>query len=435
MKKLFVLMLVLICTFDAFAKGEKEDGKKEDGDYTTITILGNGIGTVSPMFGESAVDVATRLIRDEFPNVAITNYQIDLSDGSTLTMDAMLAAGTAPNIYVDTTVRTSKYMVPEYALPLDEYVTDLDKYSPSALNANRGPDGKLYALPQHGGAQGMCINLDLMADIGYEVPENWTIDDFLEMAELVKQKYDGKKWATGMFAANQSGDYLINNWFASFGVDFYQNGNYDKSTIADTGGAKVYEFFQMLNEKGYIPPNSESLNDDDYCVQWQKGDLAATAFFPGWAPVYLKAGRDNGYIEKDFAYKFVPFPRASNVDKVPTYYSGAVFIVHKTGNEKVDAIAARFAQYLNGQLVQERAVKESAVVSTRTDVTPSTDPYIAQIAKILDENGLQDVGLNDPRFTIRRGLHYPILQKVLTSKLTPEEAIKLYQDKLSEVKK
>ena len=58
------------------------------------------------------------------------------------------------------------------------------------------------------------------------------------MAELVKQKYNGKKFATGMFAANQSGDYLLNNWFASFGVSFYKNGDYNNPVMASTGGAK-----------------------------------------------------------------------------------------------------------------------------------------------------------------------------------------------------
>ncbi len=120
----------------------------------------------------------------------------------------------------------------------------------------------------------------MMKEIGYTVPDNWTIDDFLKMAELVKQKYNGKKWATGMFAANQSGDYYINNWFASFGANWYNNKNYDKAVVADNGGAKVYEFYQTLVKNGYVPPNCATLNDDDYVEEFPKLNDPNLQWFP-----------------------------------------------------------------------------------------------------------------------------------------------------------
>ena len=42
-------------------------------------------------------------------------------------------------------------------------------------------NGKQLGLPMTGSAQGMAINLDIMKEIGYTVPDNWTIDDFLKM--------------------------------------------------------------------------------------------------------------------------------------------------------------------------------------------------------------------------------------------------------------
>ena len=279
----------------------------------------------------------------------------------------------------------------------------------------------------------MCINLDIMKEIGYTVPANWTINDFLKMAELVKEKYHGKKWATGMFAANQSGDYLMNNWFESFGAHYYSNGNYDKSTIADTGGDKAFTFFQTLVKNGYVPPNASTLSDDDYAAQWMVGDLAATAFFPNWTAGYFQTAISQGLIKKPFNYMFVPFPRDPSVSRVPTYFSNAAVVVHKTGTE-ADKIAARWAEYFNSASLQSIQAKEISVIPNRTDAIPSNDPYIAQVSKIVAENGIYDSGLTDPRFTERRAMLYPILQRVLTFKISPHDAIVEYQNKLSSVR-
>ena len=48
--------------------------------------------------------------------------------------------------------------------------------------------------------------------------------------------------------------------------------------------------------------------------------------------------------------------------------------------------------------------------------------------------GVMDVGLSDPRFPERRALQYPILQKVLNFKITPEKAIVEYQKTMKKVK-
>lgn len=419
MKRLFAFILGMAILANVFAAPP-----------ITITVLHSGDTVIADT---THFKLAEALLKRDFPDVIVKWAKIDLSDGSTLTMDAMLAAGTAPNIYLDTMVRASKYMVPEFALPLDKIIRDLNKYNPGVLSPYV-KKGKLLALPTPGGAQGMLINLDIMKEIGYAVPKDWTINDFLTMAEKVKIYYAGKKWATGMFAANQSGDYLINAWFASFGVSFYKPGSYDISTIADTGGAKVYEFYQNLVRNGYVPPNCATLNDDDYALEWQKGNLAATAFFPNWTAGYFKSAIDQGQISKEFNYMFAPFPRAPGVKAVPTYISNAAIVVHKTGT-KADAIAARLAEYLNCAQVQGELSVAAHVVPNRVDVTKqSNSVYVQQVMAIVKSQGVQDVGLTDPRFTERRALQFPILQQVLNFKLTPAEAIKLYQQKLSSIK-
>lgn len=413
MKKLITVLLIIAAVFSVSSQ--------------TIVVLNSG----DTKFGDTShFTIAENLLKKDFPNIKVEWYKIDLADGSTLTMDAMLAAGEAPNIYLDTTVRASKYAIPEYAIPLNGLVRDLDKYVDLSAYTK---DDKVLSVPISGSAQGMCINLDIMKDIGFTVKPDWTIDDFLYMAELVKQKYGGKKFATGMFAANQSGDYLLNNWYASFGVEWYKDGNYDKALVAKNGGAKVYEFYQTLVKNGYVPPNAANLTDDDYTLQWSVGSIAATAFYPSWVKMYFDTAIQQKLIDKPFNIAFVPFPRAEGVKKVGTYFSGSIAVVHKTGTEK-DKIAARLVEYLSTDELENLFAKHIGLIPDKKGLAMPADPYVAQVGKIITDNGYQDVGLMDRRFTERRALQFPILQQVLNFKLTPKEAIEKFEKALNSVK-
>lgn len=418
MKKLVLAMLMVVMIVSCSTKQESK----------TLTVLHSGDTIID---GVSHIQMVVDAMKKDYPDITIVLNKIDLTDGSTLTMDAMIAAGIAPNVYIDNMVRAAKYLIPEFALPLNKLVRDLDKFNPGILDAYKIGDD-LLATPTTGGAQAMCINLDIMQEIGYTVPNNWTIEDFLQMAELVKQKYEGKKWATGMFAANQSGDYLINAWYASFGVKFYGK-DYNTSIISDTGGAQVYQFFQHLAKNEYIPPNSATLNDDDYALAWSTGSFAATAFFPSWTASYFTSAMSQGLISAPFNYKFVPFPRASGITKVPTYFFNGAAIAHKTGTS-IDKVAARFIEYWNSDFAQAHVCKTN-VLPTRTDIPTPTDKYLSQVLNVVKDNGFQDVGITDPRFTQRRALQFPILQKVLNMKITPTEASAEYQTKLTSIKK
>ena len=416
MRKIFILFLGIIFSSILFAQ--------------TITVLTNAV-TVHD--GKTIYTIAEDMLKKDFPNVKVQYQIIDVTAGSTMTMDAQLAAGTPPNVYLDSSVRAGKYMDVNYALDLSKYIRDLSKYNKGALDQYYR-SGKLLGLPQYGGAQGICVNLDIMKDIGFTVKWDWTIDDFMKMAQLVKDKYQGKKFATMLFAKDQSGDYLLHNWFEAFGAHYYVNNDYNNAVIAKTGGAKAYAFYQKLIKNGYVPANAATLNDDDYCLQWLSGNLAATTFFPNWTAGYIKTGIDQGIIAKAFNFTFVPFPRASGVTKVPTYINNGVYVVYNSPDKKINEIAARFVEYANGLAAQDLVVKYESCVSNRSDVPASVDPRVAEISKIVAQNGVYDAGLTDPRFTERRSLQFPILQKLFNFQISPEDAIKEYEAKLSAIK-
>ena len=415
----------MVSMFSVFAAGAKDDSSK------VLTILNGGDTKV----GDTTVTAEViKMLQKDFPGVKVEKYSVDMTGGGTLTIDSMIAAGNPPNVYYDSMVRMGKFMVPEYALPLNSYIRDLDKYSESTLSPYT-INGDLLALPMQGGVQGMWVNLDIMKEIGYTVKPDWSVDDFLKMCELVKNKYNGERFGTSFFAANQSGDYLINNWFASFGVPFYEDRNYDKPIMADKGGAKVYAFYQTLMKNGYISKDAATLSDDDMIIQWYSGKLATAGFFPGWTKDYYKTAIDQGIIAKEPNYTFVPFPRAPGIKKVPSYANIAVVVVHKTGTT-IDKVAARYAEYVNSPQIQAMFTKVIDVSSNRSDgILEPVNFHNSETANIAKENGLMDVGIVDSRFPERRAIQFPILQKLLAFKISPEDAIVEYQNKMAAVTK
>jgi ABC-type glycerol-3-phosphate transport system substrate-binding protein len=160
----------------------------------------------------------------------------------------------------------------------------------------------------------------------------------------------------------------------------------------------------------------------------------STTFFPNWTAGYIKTGIDQGIITKAFNFTFVPFPRGPGVAKVPTYINNGVYVVYNSKDDNLNKIAARFVEYANGLAAQDLVVKYESCISNRSDVPASVDPRVAEIAKIVVQNGVYDAGLTDSRFTERRALQSPLLQLLFDFKITPEQAINEYEKKLSAIK-
>jgi hypothetical protein len=114
MKKILTILVLVLIAGLCFAKGQDESKK------LVLLLSSEAPETTNAVEGFKA----------EFPDVEVDVKIVDLSDGSTLTMDAMLAAGTPPNVYSDYMGRVSKYIDPAIALDLGQYHDDLDDYKP-----------------------------------------------------------------------------------------------------------------------------------------------------------------------------------------------------------------------------------------------------------------------------------------------------------------
>jgi len=418
MKRLLFILVVALLVSPAFAAAPAEE--------ETVT----GISILSTMTQSNPqMAYAYSKWKQDYPDAELTLISLDIAEGSTMTLDALNASGDPPNIFVDWCGRVGKYLIPGYALPLRDQIRDIDQYYDSFL-APYTIDGELLGLPLNGGAQAMLINLDIMDEIGFTVEDDWTVDDFLEMCELVKQHYGGEKFGTGIYAANQSGDYVWSNWFDAFGAKFFLDGDYSKSTIVETGGEKVHEFFQTLARNEYIPPNAFALRDYDVFVMLGRGEIAAMTFYDVWIDTYQGVAAEQG-IEGGFRFKFVPVPNAVG-KTTASYISTAAAMVIKTGTA-ADAMAARFVEYLLDPTSQTISAGAGTIPNRRGVSVLNPRPGTVDIMAILAANGVYDVGLTQEWFAAVRPLHFPILQKVLRLEIDPADSIQEYADNVNTV--
>ena len=385
--------------------------------------------------GEDEVQaMALEVFHDRYPDTTVEFLKPSTADGSTITMDQLLQDNDPPNVYIDYMGRVAKYMTEALAVDMNQYMTDQDDFLPGLLAATT-INGKLLGLPMHSGAQGMALNMDMAREIGYGDFDfnDWTISDFLVMCEAVKVKYEGEKFGTGIFAGNQSGDYLWMNWLSSFGAEIYGNG-YAKTTIDSPEGVQVFAFWKYLLDAGYIQRDSAIRIDDDYLIDWAQGKYLATGFFPGWIDTYFNSAKEQGMEGHGFEIVFVEFPRAPGIDRVPAAGSSAGIVVLDSGDAKTNEQAAYLAWIYTTAPFQEIPIVEGGNFASRKSVTFKNDSdYWKQISKIVADNGMLNLGLTQTFYADVRALGFPRLQALLTGEETPAEAVAAYAANINAV--
>ena len=394
--------------------------------------------SIKVLSAESEANIAFVMdqFRAEYPDVKVEWIQEDLSDGSTKTAQAMIDSGDPFDVYFGYMGRVSQYIDPKFSLNLEDYHTDLNDYFPEILDGVKR-DGKVYGLAGPVGAQGFVINnemwdaLNIPADIK---KADLTIDNFLGLGRAVRDKWAGKKWVTGMFAKNQSGDYLIFNWFAAFGAEKFKSGDYSKTTLNSPAGVATMKFLKQLYTEGLIQEESFILSDDDYAQYWAQSSYLGTAWFPAWSDYYFKTFLEQGVIDHTFETEYVRFPKGPGVTKVPTCTSYTGIVGRETGDKAKNTVIARMMFYMNnGPSQTVRVIKDKNYATRKSVTTKLTDVYWQQVDKIIQDNGLYDLGLSDSKFAEVRMEMFPRLQNLFRGKESPEEAMAIYEKRVNAI--
>lgn len=422
MKRILLSLVLLFTLTLLFATGKIEIIPEAAAQPEKITILGNMLS------GQPLGNVLTAEAKKA--NIDITFIEEDITTGSTISMDALIAAGKTPEIYNAFIGRACKYMVTEFALPLNRFA---DRVKANYLGAfYRGED--LLGIPLDVSNQGLCVNLDMLDSIGYALPAdgNITVDQFLEICELVKQKLPGV-YGTALFAKSQSADYLYMNWFASFGAEMFKKGDYSRVTINSPAGVETAAFFRLLYKKGYVPPDSPTLVDDNAVLLFWTGKVAMFAEYPGWE-ANLQAALDQKLIDKAFRYKLIRFPAGRGVTTVPASFQGGCIVASKARPgvtyKMIDLWLRPEIYYRANARSSQGAIYSSAL---EMDLPWNVSPLMAQAMKIAADNGLWDQGITQEKFSEMRKCWFPIFAELMRGTVDPYPAMAAYEAALTRV--
>ena len=401
MKRLLIPLLLLLGAAVLFAGGQKEASEKV---YELILV---DTGS-SPWDNLAGYDVDTGgfpsfqdKLNAEFlqthPNVELVYIHRDVTQGS-MTVDALMAKGTPPDVWLDAAGYFRNYMNDEYALRLEEYM-DLSVYQED-LVAPYTRDGHVYALPMSNVATGLAINVDMLKAIGYTLPpqEEWTTDEFLRLCEQLKAAgYPGTMIMTkqGLISWNMI-------WLYAFGAELYQNQDYSKVTINTPEAVKGLEYMKLLVDRGYTPPFPNEVDDDMAVELFTTGKVFSCLMQNGHTDYWIPEQVKQGGLDEVFEYTFVHVPHGPGVDFTPVYGYQTCVIAHRSEDEAKNALVVELFKTRVGPEYQRYVTMLQGGFPTLKDFeipnmgTAAKRSYQA-IAKLAPEAGIMDLGGMHPR--------------------------------------
>jgi ABC-type glycerol-3-phosphate transport system substrate-binding protein len=406
MKRLFVVILFALAVAGAWSQ--------------TLTLMGNGVFKVSEAEAQFRYkdglfeEIVARFATDNKIKVNIVNR--DVSKGS-LTFDTMLAAGTPPDVWWDAGSYMINYMKPEYALPMQKYM-DLKDYNKGLLDAWT-INGNVYCVPLVNIATGMAVNLSMLKQVGYTLPEveGWTTEEFLKVGAKLK--------AIGIPATMIMGKGGINSWTVvwlySFGGALFAPGDFSKTTINTPQAIAGLNYMKTLIDRGYTPPPLE-INDDDGVERFTTNQVFSCMLQNGHSDPTFPEQVKQGKIDKIPDYSFIEFPHAVGRQHTPVSGYQTVVLAHKNANENTNKLIGKLVAAITNRETQWYFATVSGGFPTingfAPDVGAAQMPTYKAIANLAKAGGIYKAWPDGPKGQEFRRIWNTLSEQWLLGKLT-----------------
>ena len=376
---------------------------------------------------ETPQDLIIGEFEKRHPGVSVTYVIRDVTQGS-MTVDALMAKGTPPDVWMDATGYFRDYLNPEYSLPLEQYM-DVGVFV-DELVAPTTVDGHVYAIPINNIGTGMAINTDMLDKIGYTLPEqsDWTIDEYMRLARLLKE---AGHYVTAVFTQEGFSAWLY-PWIYAFGGTLYADGDYSKVAINTPESRQALEFMKMLVDEGYAVPHPNEVDDDISIDLFSTGKIfsmmAQNGHFQYWVPEQVK----QGVMEKEVGYTFIEWPHVPEVVHTPVYGYQTVINVHRTDDERKNELAAELA----GDFLSSRFMDYTTTLSGGFPMIVDYEipnegraahPAFRAVAEVLASTTLMDLGGLHPRAReVRDAANVPI-QVFMDGEITAQQFLDRFE--------
>lgn len=167
-------------------------------------------------------------------------------------LQTLAASNNMPDLYWVAESRTAEYSSTGYMMDLgpviEKYPSLTNGYNETALLYGQY-DGTQYSIPKDFTGYVMFINEDMFKEAGLEIPtSDWTMDDYLELAEKLTVKSGDRTVQYGTAVSNYRADWI--NFMGNFDAKWFKDG---KSNISDPDALKGLGYQVELVKNGYAP--------------------------------------------------------------------------------------------------------------------------------------------------------------------------------------
>lgn len=420
-------MIVAATTFAA-GNGESAGTKYE---LIVVTSGSYSWDEAPGLFDTMGYETPQDLIIGEFekrnPEASVTYVIRDVTQGS-MTVDALMAKGTPPDVWMDATGYFRDYLNAEYSLPLEQYI-DVSQFVPELVKPYT-VDGHVYAIPINNIGTAMAINTDMLDEIGYTLPDqaDWTIAEYTRLARRLKE---AGHYVTSIFTQEGFSAWLF-PWVYAFGGELFAEGDYSKVAINTPESRRALEFMKMLVDEGYAVPHPNEVDDDITVGLFTTGKVFSAMMQNGHTQYWVPEQVRQGVVEKEIGHTFVEWPHGPGVEHTPVYGYQTVINVHRTDDERKNKLAAELAaDFLSAQFLDYTTTLSGGFPMRVGYEIPNAGraahPSFRAVADVLANTTLMDLGGLHPRAReVRDAANVPI-QLFMNGEITAQQFLDRFE--------
>ncbi len=338
-----------------------------------------------------------------YPDVTV-DYQPIPADFQTK-LKAMMAGGTAPDVfYVDDQLITA-FGTTGQLLQLDSYMADAGQARSDFIESLLTiftVDGKTYGLPKDWGTLGLVYLPEAFATAGIAEPtDDWDWDDLAKAAKIITEKTD-----YAGFGQNPDWARFAPWAFANGGS--YTNADFSKATLNTSAIKGAAEFILKMKNDGILVTSQDV--GAGWCGEAIGKELIAMTYEGGWMVNYMR----NDF--PDVNWKAVQVAKAPNGKRSNVIFTNAIgvnaatkypkasaaFTIFLTSRENQAAVAATGFAYPAHpdqlDLIQDpndRAISAGGLIGQVAYWGPNTGKINDQASKAIERIYLGALGVDD----------------------------------------
>ncbi|GMQ62147.1 ABC transporter substrate-binding protein [Vallitalea maricola] len=269
---------------------------------------------------ESGPQALVNAWNTEHPNIQVEYVRFVNDDTGNTKLDTAILSGEQIDVFFTYSIDTLKKRVE------GGMVESLELYEAEEFikeNIIGGDDGQvkinseLYGLSTAKESIGFMINSTMLESQGVTIPDNWSVDEFMEVAKQLTHEKDGHKvYGTHGYYAGLP---LAISSTVLGGDQYYSEDG--KASNFDAPEFEVNARVKELMDDGYAMPYDEvfSRKLEAYCHSAFLNEEVAMMPFSGWMLRYVK---DLENYPHDFITTFAPYPTSEK--GVPNNYQATL---------------------------------------------------------------------------------------------------------------